>query len=187
MPGSQLTNSRRWRGQRFGLAARHEEGASPHGGCDRRITKWPAQRSAALFRFPRISCFIFASFSHHTIAAAGICELASIMPHQIRPRQRFDALSSDINMRSSPGCKGKARHSVRAAFPLPQPPTLNPQLAYKREINHLRQPRRENVRKGGLPRPAQAARSGKNHLPKWEKAVATPHSARLGPCLPATP
>ncbi|MDB6063850.1 MAG: hypothetical protein JWR26_58 [Pedosphaera sp.] len=67
---SQLINRRGWRGQRFGLDARREEGASPQWGCDRRATKQPAQRSD-------VSCgFHFHDFSRFN-AAACICELAS--------------------------------------------------------------------------------------------------------------
>ncbi len=58
-----LINSRRWRGQRFGPATRREEGASPQWGCDRRTTKWPAQRSAAPVIFLLFLSFISFGFS----------------------------------------------------------------------------------------------------------------------------
>ncbi len=58
-----LINSGRWRGQRFGPAARREEGASPQWGCDRRTTKWPAQRSAAWVVFSSVISFILAHSS----------------------------------------------------------------------------------------------------------------------------
>src|SRR5882724_13503560 len=61
-----LINSRRWRGQRFGLATRREEGASPQWGCDRRTTTWPAQRSAAPLFFSRLLSFILSRFSSFT-------------------------------------------------------------------------------------------------------------------------
>src|SRR6266852_1001030 len=71
---SHLTNRRGWRGQRFGLETRREEGASPQWGCDRRATKYPAQRSAAPTRFSwlflPVSCFL-----PPVNAAAGICEM----------------------------------------------------------------------------------------------------------------
>src|SRR5260370_42632313 len=73
---SPLINNRRWRGQRFGLAARREEGASPQWGCDRRTTTWPAQRSAAPHRLDACSLFHIGSLFFHSSAAAGICELA---------------------------------------------------------------------------------------------------------------
>src|SRR5882757_5864972 len=58
-----LINNRRWRGQRFGLATRREEGASLQWGCDRRTTKWPAQRLAvSVLILPILSC-IFLCFS----------------------------------------------------------------------------------------------------------------------------
>src|SRR5258706_7350033 len=58
-----LINNRRWRGQRFGLATRREEGASPQGGCDRRTTTWPAQRSVAPLFFSPLLSFILSPFS----------------------------------------------------------------------------------------------------------------------------
>src|SRR5260221_12458187 len=60
---SHLTNSGRWRGQRFGPATRREEGASPQWGCDRRTTKWPTQRSDAPVVFSPIGSFIFLRLS----------------------------------------------------------------------------------------------------------------------------
>jgi hypothetical protein len=59
-----------------------------------------------------------------------------------------------------------------AAFsPNSQLSTLNPQLPNTLEINHLHQPKRENVGKGGLKPPAQAGKGGKSQSSKWEKTV----------------
>src|SRR6267154_3598781 len=87
--GRHLINSSRWRGQRFGLATRREEGASPQWGCDRRTTKWPAQRSAAPVSHFALSFSPVCSLGFILNAAAGICEMASESRNFPRASQRF--------------------------------------------------------------------------------------------------